>query len=338
MKKVVKLFKNGLLLLLIVFLADRGIGFGLAYFYENEKQGDNSKTTYALTGKIKEDVLVFGSSRAAHHYVSDLIEKTLGLTCYNVGRDGMKLSYYHVLLKSILSYHKPKMIVLDLNHDDFMLEQKYRDKLITALLPYIDKSAAVANYLHTEAPLEAWKANLSHLYRYNSIPSSLLMNRLGVGQKHLAGYEPLKKSKIKGGFQVQLVNNEEYVEDQALVEEFESFVKTVKDQGIELYVVSSPTLKRVKYSSINTANRVLGSYNLRLMDYSHYFSPAEKQLFYDETHMNNSGAERFTSAFLKDIRDDMKNEQRDLSGPAFMQANFDPGQHGVKTPVVDQKQ
>lgn len=333
-----KLFKNFLVLLVLMFLADRGIGYLLRYLYENEKQGDNSKTTYALTKKIKEDVLIFGSSRAAHHYVPDLVTKTTGLSCFNVGRDGMKLSYYHVLLKSILSYHKPKMIILDLNHDDFILEGKYRDKLILALLPYVDRSKAVKDYLHAEAPLEAWKANFSHLYRYNSLPSSLVMNRLNVGQKHIAGYEPLKKTKLNDNFQVQQVNNEEYKEDIALVQEFESIVKTVTEQGIELYVVYSPTLKRVKYSSLQTANQVLSYYNMQVLDYSQYFSLNERQFFYDETHMNNSGAEKFTRTFLSHIREKKSPGSKEATDPAFMQVNYDSEQQIVKSSAPGQKQ
>ncbi|HEY1023984.1 MAG TPA: hypothetical protein VGE26_02370 [Sphingobacteriaceae bacterium] len=322
MKKVLKLFRNLLLLAGIVFLADRGIGYGLQYFYENERQGDNSKTSYALTRKVKEDVLIFGSSRAAHHYVSDIIQESTGLSCYNVGRDGMKLSYYYVLLKSILSYHKPKAIILDLNHDDFILEEKYRDKMVSALLPYIDRSKAVREYLADEAPLESWKARFSYLYRYNSVPSSLLMNHIGMGQKHILGYEPLKQSKIRGDFKVQMVDNEEYREDPALVREFDAFVKAVRDQGIELYVVYSPSLRRVKYDCINTANTVLASYNMRLFDYSQYFTSNEKQFFYDETHMNNSGAERFTKAFMQSIKVRKNAGENKTDEPAFVQVEY----------------
>ena len=34
------------------------------------------------------DVLIMGSSRAHHHYVPEIISDSLGLSCYNTGKDG----------------------------------------------------------------------------------------------------------------------------------------------------------------------------------------------------------------------------------------------------------
>jgi len=79
MKQLLRLLKNFTLLLLVLFVLDRGIGNIIKHFLLTEKQGDSSILTHALTA-MDEDITIIGSSRAAHHYISSQIEKTPALS------------------------------------------------------------------------------------------------------------------------------------------------------------------------------------------------------------------------------------------------------------------
>ena len=63
--------------------------FGQACQYMNDhSKGGGIKSRYYVCKESTEDVLIFGSSRAKHHYVPDVIEDSLKVSCYNTGEDG----------------------------------------------------------------------------------------------------------------------------------------------------------------------------------------------------------------------------------------------------------
>src|SRR6266487_4594889 len=108
-KDVKRFLKNLLLVIVILFVIDRGIGYLLGYFFEKQPNGigDTSVTTYAVE-KSKEDVLIFGTSRASHHYDSRIISDTLGLSTFNCGRNGTNIIYHAAILPVMLERHTPQ--------------------------------------------------------------------------------------------------------------------------------------------------------------------------------------------------------------------------------------
>jgi hypothetical protein len=297
--EVLRLFKKGFLLLAIIFLLDRGIGSLVGYYLKRETQGDSSVTTYALT-KASEDVIIFGSSRAAHHYVPDIIRQETDLSSFNIGRDGMNLSYYFALLDGILAHHTPKVVILDLNLNEFMLKSDKEHSMVSSLLPYIGDNSSVSKLIIEKEPIEYWKAKISMLYRYNSLPASIIQHNLGIGQKNDNGYEPLKGNKLK--FIADTIeNNSGYEENPELVKKFTEFVQILQQKGVTLYVVVSPSARKTRFNSKKTASKILLAHGLKLHDYSGFSSSNRLTLFYDGTHMNDDGARIFTQTMVQDL-------------------------------------
>ena len=75
--------------LLIVFIVILDFAVGTVYkaLYFSEKSRQNDRLIHSVLG-TNEDILIFGSSRALHHYNPQIIEDSLGMTCYNVGSGG----------------------------------------------------------------------------------------------------------------------------------------------------------------------------------------------------------------------------------------------------------
>lgn len=317
-EQVIRLFKKGFVLLVIIFLLDRGIGSVIQYYLKKEKQGNSSVTTYALT-RATDDVIIFGSSRAAHHYVPEIISEKTNLTCFNVGRDGMNLSYYSALLQGILAHHTPKLVILDLNLNDFTLLEDKENLVISSIIPYINDNPAIANLIRMNQPVEFWKAKISKLYRYNSLPASILQHNLGIGQKNLKGYEPLKGNKLKF-IPDTMEKNPDYVEDSELVNKFEEFVSILEDRKITYYVIISPSSRKKTFNCKATASRILSKHNSRLYDYSGFSGHDRLSLFYDGTHMNDMGAKLFTNAIVGDLlhNDPSKNSQASNNIPDLL--------------------
>jgi hypothetical protein len=298
-EQVIRLFKRGFVLIVIVFIIDRSVGSIIEHYHKKEKQGDSSVTTYALT-KLSEDVIIFGSSRAAHHYVPTIIREKTNMTAFNVGRDGMSLSYYTALLKGILAHHHPKVVILDLNLNDFQLKENKKSAMVASLLPYVVDNPGIGNLIKEKEPIEYWKANISKLYRYNSLPASIAQHNMGIGQKNYNGYEPLKGNKLKSITDTIEINND-YREDAGLVKSFEEFVTILKNKRIPLYVIISPSSKKRKFNSKATASRILAKHGSKLYDYSKFSGENRVKLFYDATHMNDQGARTFTQVIVDDL-------------------------------------
>ena len=70
------------------------------YVVKNIEVGGRGRDNY-ICDKSVDDILIFGSSRAVHHYNSSMIEDSLGMSCYNCGDDGNGI---------ILSYGRLSMI------------------------------------------------------------------------------------------------------------------------------------------------------------------------------------------------------------------------------------
>lgn len=296
MKAFYKLLRNGLLVLILLVVADRLLGKIIEHYFFTEQQGDSAVTTHGVL-HANEDILIFGSSRASHHYIPELISQKTGLSCYNLGRDGMKLKYYEALLKAVLSYHIPKIVILDLDLTDFEIGNDEEQRLTTVFMPYINRSKKVHDLIYTESKKEFSLANISSLYRVNSLPISILQHHLEIGQKQFNGYEPLIGSMPKIE-RVRYIENKTYKESADKLAAFENFVKETQAKKIKLYVLISPGMKILKYNGIKTADSILSKYDLRTYNYSELFEPDAYDIFYDGTHLNENGAKAFTSTVI----------------------------------------
>ena len=296
-KAAFKFLRNSFIILLILFVVDRSLGTFLEHFLFAEKQGDSSITTHAVLNS-HEEIVIFGSSRAGHHYIPKLIEKNTGLSCYNFGRDGTNILYYESLLKIILSSSTPKVAILDLNLDDFMEKKNQKKVILSILLPYINENKVVEDLVYEGDKIEFFKSKISKLYRYNSLPIPILLHHLSIGQKHYQGYEPLNGCKIKNQ-KKKLIDNP-YNETRPELQAFENFVKTAHENNIKLFVVISPSFKRFKNNALKTANEILAKYGSKCHNYSEFITIQNKNHFYDGSHLNNTGAEIFTKQLIAD--------------------------------------
>jgi len=298
MEPFYKLLRNGLIILVLLFATDRALGALIEHFFFNEKQGDSAVTTHGILD-ANEDILIFGNSRASHHYIPELITEKTGLSCYNLGRDGMKMLYYETLLKSVLSYHTPKVVILDLNLNDFEYQYEEEQKLTAVLMPYINRNKEVREVIYAQSKMEFSLAHISTLYRVNSLPMSIIQHHLEIGQKHFSGYEPLFGSMPENA-KVRHIDNANYKESKDQLTAFENFVKATRSKNIKLHVLVSPGMKIHKHNALKTADRILSKYDLKCYNYSELFNANANKLFYDVGHLNEIGAKAFTDSVIVD--------------------------------------
>ncbi len=291
--------------MVVVFAVDWVIGFGLEKLYFSLQRGQFAQTTYALD-KASPDILVFGSSRAQHHYSSDILSNELGLSIYNAGRDGQFLPYYCAVQDVILERKTPKIIILDVNIWELgPNEQKYMK--LAQLLPYVAEHPVLKKYTAEISEYENLKF-ISKTYPYNSTLLISVYDHLfkSDGPIDDRGYSALTGNVSETMFNKYNTEKEVYDKkratqnieiDQNAVTYYHQFLQKTKDLNIKTYVIISPTiLKEPKTEEKSLLESISKEYdNVTFLDYaidstynSHY------QLFSDEFHLNTAGAERFS--------------------------------------------
>ncbi len=297
-------FFKALLFLLVVVTIDFLVGSTLRYFYFNQISGERYRTTYDIENTTA-DILIFGSSRANHHYHPEVFEKKLNQSCRNVGRDGNFILYNYAVLKGILKRHTPKVIILDIVAEEFIKNQYNYDNL-NVLLPYYKTHPEMRDIIEMKSSTEKIKL-LSQIYPYNSLLLSIAIGNTDYNKKRnpdINGYIPLTK-KMSEPVEVNYmsINNEI---DSTKLEIFESFIRECKNSNIKLILVCSPYYYKFNKPiySIEIAKRIANKNNIRFLDYSNDpFFIISPDLFSDKSHLNDDGAKIFSNKLIDEIHD-----------------------------------
>lgn len=288
--------------LLLVYVADFFIGNLLNNFYFKQNSGFQYRTTYAID-KTRADVLVFGSSRANHHYYPEIIESKLSMTNYNAGRDGNFIFYNYAVLEAILKRYTPKIVVLDVVKGEFRENAESYDRIST-LLPYYDSHPEMRQVIELKSQFERVKL-FSKIYPYNSSIFSIAIGNTEHNKKKwndYNGFVPLNRKIAYTAKGDTTIND--FKIDSVKIEYFESFIKQCKNKGIQLFIVVSPyfLISKVTDKSIIIARKIAIDNNVNFLDYSQDTTfRLNHDLFADYSHLNLDGAKLFSRKFMEDI-------------------------------------
>jgi hypothetical protein len=298
-----------LFFVLIVAASDQIIGKFLEYLYFNQKTGQEYSLTYVLS-YVKTDVLIFGNSRAQHHYDPQILTDSLQMSCYNAGQDGgHSIMLPDAQLKIILKRYTPKLIILEF--DPFSLEYSDLDyEVLSILLPYKEKFPELKSLLLKRGHFERIK-QISAIYPYNSRAINLVrFNTISYAiQKHdIEGYVPILNKDMDTLALHQLISvstnkkTVRHILDENKLNALLDFINLCKQNGIRLYIINSP-LFRFKESnstfvteSYTNSMKIIQEKGVFFIDFSNdpYFF-GRKDLFADELHLNDIGARIFTT-------------------------------------------
>jgi hypothetical protein len=300
-----KILKNAAILISILFIADRTIGYQLKKIYFKQKKGDYYQTSYAINS-AKQQLLIFGSSRASHHYVSSIFEKKVNQSTYNLGRDGRNVLYHEAIFSQVLTYHHPDKVILDVTPDEFTWKagKEGQDVMVTALLPYIDQPLICKTIEKTNMN-DLLLSKIFWTYAYNSIGMQVFGNYFGVlnSEQNIRGYEPLLGSKVSKALVIQKKDiGAPPKNDSTLVNSFRNFLALAKKNKITCYVVVSPIHQLGIPNCIPYLKQLTASYGYQFFDYSDRKAFKEPSLFYDDSHLNNTGAIIFSSALASQLK------------------------------------
>ncbi len=292
------LLKVGLFFVVLIIL-DRVFGMAFAYMGDHAKGGYIGHHKY-VTDKVNEDILVFGSSRAIHHYNPQVLTDSLGMTCYNCGQDGNGIILFYGLWQMIKEHHKPKMIIYDVSTGFDLYKGENNQKFLGWLRADYDRPGVKQIFDDVDCT-EKYKM-LSMLYRYNS---KFMQNITDFVHPIFGiegnGYIPLNGEMDKMKVKDESSNHElRTVDSQKL-----DFLNKLIDEtnGVELVFVASPMWYQTLESDYQPIKDLCEQRGVRFID----FSNKEKYIhqyewFKDGAHLNAKGADEFTRDLISVIK------------------------------------
>lgn len=289
-----------IIFLIAIIISDRALGIIFDSLYKNAK-GGYTERNYSIMHNTTEDILVFGSSRATHHYIPSIISDITGLSCRNCGIDGMGIILEYGQLQIISEHYIPQIIIIDINAS-FCIEQNDNTKYLSYLRPE-SHDKVIAGILEDIDSTEKYKC-ISKMYVYNSQILKLLAdNYAPTTLSNDNGYIPING--IIQDFPTQFNNHQEFNVDSTKLKYIEKTITKFKNQARLIFVIS-PVIAATQTPSIYTPLYSLcKKYNITLLDYSASYFSLKREYWKDSAHLNDKGAKAFTKQFAFDLKKEL---------------------------------
>jgi hypothetical protein len=308
MNSNLKIFlKKAVVFIAMLIVLDYAAGSLLKYFYFKHEPLVNTNTTY-VANKCNEQVLIFGSSHAQHNYNPKVIASSFNTTCFNAGSYGCNILYYYAMLKCVLKRYNPKIVILDIRADELQADRFGYDHL-ALLLPYYDEHPEIRPIIKTRSNLESVKL-LSKTYRFNSTILTTITRNIYKNPNEFKTPADLGFVSNDGIIKAPAFKGEYYPGnniDTVFINTFKSFIKDCTDRKIKLYVFVSPILPkhRANIPTLSIASNISRQYHIPYFDYSNTDTFKQAKYFYDQEHMNFTGARHFTDSVISKISGDI---------------------------------
>ena len=260
---------------------------------------NQTNTAQALFSRTA-DILILGSSRANHSFDCKVLEDSLGLSCYNAGRDGQNMVYDAMVFFSYIERHVPKLVILDIV--DSQLSNRWFNNL-KEMNCYYGLSKSLDRIVDENT---TWMEKLklkSNLYRYNNTLQWLLNAHIADNQSERDGYRPMPVN-TRTTFKAS-IHESEYVNiNKRCFYYLEEIRKACDDNHIQLILTYTPSLVVVKNNGLEDwIDAYAKKNNIKYYDFGReavfYEHP---ELFYDMTHLNAIGAQVFTTKIVQYLK------------------------------------
>ncbi len=298
---------KGFLLKIVVFfvciaLIDIASDYLFDFMRSKARGGQIQKYEY-LTRQCQDDILILGSSRAYHHYVSSVFEDSLNLSCYNAGEMGCGIIPAYVWYKMVSRRHKPRLVLYDVSPEYDYLQDTLYSRYLGTIRPYCNDEIALRTVLDFSDHLESLCLK-SSLYRNNS-RILVYLRDIFRPVTHFKGYEPLYGNINPRTFDKKndSIGNTRSV-DSLKFSYMERLICDTRNDSVPLIFVISPVFRSgLEMSDFNPFFMLRDKYGLSVLNYftSSLFVD-NRELFRDEWHLNHIGATIFSQSLIPSIR------------------------------------
>ena len=293
-----------MLFAVILCICDFLVGWSMEYITDHIEVGGQGRDNY-ICNKTEDNLLIFGSSRAVHHYNASIFADSLELSSYNCGEDGNGIILGYGRLLMVKERHQPKVIIYDVNptydiekndNSQYLgyLRARYHRKGISLIFDDVDKN-------------ERYKM-MCQMYRYNSKFLQTIFTFL-TGKAHddgIKGFRPLKgvmdKMKIRGAYGNNTNKKPQVATRCPLKERYISnFISLCK--GSKTFFVVSPSWYGITNENKDYIKEMCNKNNVVFIDFSNDPKYVHQDVYFkDGSHLNEKGADEFTKDLIQIIK------------------------------------
>lgn len=297
-KDLKKFIKAIITVLFLVIVSDRLIGYGLEQLYNKQTCGLLYRTNIVVDSTTA-NILVFGSSRANHHYNPSIFEKETGKSFYNCGRDGTGFMYSAALINAVTTRYKPKVLIIDIIPNEFTEPEEGK---LSPLLPYA-KNSAIKPFFQYNGNFEQVKL-LSKIYPYNSLFTNLIVGTLDYNKERSRDYKGFLALQGMMNTDTLEVEDEKKVLNKDKVKVFDELLTNLEKKGIRSVVVISPKYVDFKgWETVKTCSMICSNHNGTIfLNYLNTKTSRTKRYFKDSWHLNDTGSLVFSSDLAQKLK------------------------------------
>ena len=289
------------LFFVLVVAMDFFFGHVFSFMRTHAKGGTTANCEY-IANACKEDIIILGSSRAKHHYIPQIIQDTLGLSCYNCGEEGSGIVLAYGRYRQIVERKTPKLIIYEVTPEyDYYLHDA-DSKYLSPLRPYYSQPCIRALVNDFGGELERLRM-LSGMYRNNSKLLSYTLD-LVKSPSQTNGYSPLS-----GQLDTVRLCDLKTVDKGELFDEhkyryLEELLKEAKLSKIPILMVVSPIYSfSQNKKDYGPARYLCDKYNIPFIDLRNLSELSENPFFFqDVEHLNDNGARAYTMFFAQQLK------------------------------------
>lgn len=294
------LFKIVLFLGIMIAL-DLTTGMVMDHINANTVKGDYGRNNYIATGTCA-DFLIFGSSRAIHHYDPEKITDAINLTCYNCGEDGMGIVTMFGRYQMIRQRHIPKLVIydavagFDLGIDDM-------SKYIGWLRFYAEGNDSIAKLVENIDSTEKYKM-WAKTYKYNSCFIDI------VGQytsKDPSTARDYKYAPLYGCITYKVdkpVKSKQFEVSAIKLSLFEKMICQCKHDNTIFVVTISPWYQATNDSEYKSLISLCKRHGITVLN--HFKDKCFRNnptLFKDASHLNIDGVKQYNRMIIEELRE-----------------------------------
>ena len=300
MKEINKIIIGIIAFCALLFTIDWAVGTWSEYMYYKSKYGIFHRQIYCLT-ESKDELMILGSSRAAHHYIPQIFEDSLGLSCYNAGSDGMCIYYHYGILASRIQRKcPPRMVILEVISTDVEVSQSATFSLDAALDRYAPHYGEFAE-IDSMYALNGWKERvklMSKTYKYNSklvqtIKCNYIPSPENKGYEALNGVMQIVEEQKVSEILPSTSSAEPNIEDRKLLY-LQKFIDDCKTNNIELVMCYSPHYGQTIPKSIRIIEQLAKKNDITFLNYGDVAYFQNPEYFQDAGHLNDTGAQIYS--------------------------------------------
>lgn len=289
-----------LLFCAFVVAMDFAFGYVFSWLRTHAKGGSTANCEY-IANRCVDDVIILGSSRATHHYIPQIIEDSLGVSCYNCGEEGNGVVLACGRLKMLMHRYKPKLVIYEITPGYDYGNSETNKKFLGYLRAYYDKQG-VRELFDLFDDEQSWLKMKSKMYQNTTRLLPDIVDNM-IFRDNNKGYDPLY-GKMKFTKTSPAKEKTPMTIDSLKLSTLESVIVLCKKENVPLVFMVSPWCNYDEGMAMwEPAFRLCEQYGIEV--YNHINDPditQNNELFQDNNHLNDEGAKAFTLSIIPLIK------------------------------------